>query len=88
MTMFIIYENPSDYPNEFVVREAGSIYESILKHNPEEFFINPRQELIFRIQPTAVVDTLAEARQAVPKTHFYQIPRDNSGDPVIIETWL
>lgn len=69
-----IFENPSDFPGKFVVR--------IFTANGE-----PPHEPIPNRRPTAVVDTLEEARAALPEG-LTRFSRDEKDDPVIVEVWL
>lgn len=71
MTMYCIYEHPRDYPNKYVVRE-------ILISKGETKYIDP---------PTAIVDTLNDARTVIPNG-LIPVPRHPTDDPVIIETWF
>lgn len=71
LDMWVIYENPSDYPGKFVVR---------LWH-PGAGFLEAAKD------PTAVVETLEEARKAIPEGR-HRLPRQASDDPVIVETWM
>ena len=70
--MWVITENPSDYPGKFVVRRRMTTADG-------------KQYVVFG--PTAVVDTLEEARAAVPPGTVC-FHRDPSDDPVIVETWM
>ena len=68
MTLFVIYQNPSDFPGKFVVRKW--------------------EEKVADQEPTAVVETLEAAREAVPKWAHFCLKRDPKDDPCIVETWL
>ncbi len=72
--MWTIFWNPSDYPGKFVVRGFAS--NAAPPHDP-----------IVAPEPTAVVDTLEEARAAVP-AGLVRTERHPEDDPVIVETWL
>ena len=70
MSIFVIYKNPSDYPNEFVVRVwvvAGIVV--------------PLQ------RPLVVVDTIEQARAAMPDGLF-KMDRQDDDDPCIVEAWM
>ncbi len=71
--MYAIYERPLDYPHSFVVRR---------------WWVNDGQsEPVAEGEPLAVVETLHEAREEVPKG-LIRMARDK-GDPLsIVETWL
>lgn len=71
LSHFAIYHSPADFPGRFVVRE--------IIHN---------QGLVMTtLIPLAVVDTIEEARDAVPQGLFC-MPRARDDDPVIVETWV
>lgn len=70
---FTIYENPSDFPGKFVVRG---------------WTINESGQLLVDAEPTAVVNTLVNARQAVPADCCAMLNRSHLDDPVIKEVWL
>ena len=69
--IYVIYENPRDIPGKFVVRPWRMRAEGCF----------PDQE------PHAVVDTLEEARAALPADVF-PIGRMRQDDPVIVECWV
>ena len=68
---FVITANPTDYPGRHVVRE----------HRLQ----SGRHEAA--VAPLAVVDTLEQARAALPPG-LARLPRHETDDPVIVETWL
>ena len=70
--MWTIYENPSDYPGRFVVRECTIERDSTIVTKPE---------------PAAVVLTLEDARAAVPDG-LYRLARAPGDEPHIVEVWL
>lgn len=74
LTMFVIYWDPSDYPRKFVVREWR-----VSGDKPGE--------LMAASKPTAVVDTVEEARAAVPP-YLVKLACQDGDDPAIYETWL
>lgn len=69
--MFTIYRNPSDFAGKYVVRRV-CIGPVGFRHDSE---------------PLAVVDTLQEARAAIPPG-LYNLGRAVEDDPVIEEVWL
>ena len=69
--MFVVYENPSDYPGQVVVRQC---------------FVRDG-EWLPAILPHAVVETVDEARDRIPKG-LACVPRSPQDDPVIVEVWL
>jgi len=61
-----------------------------LYHNPTDFPGKYVMRLFDGKNPTrliAVKDTLEAARATVPKI-FYRVPRKDTDDPFIVETWL
>lgn len=71
LTQYTIYERPKDYPESFVVRE---------------WHIVRGRDTPVAGAVVAVVDTLGDARAAVPG-HLYRIGRQPGDDPVIVEVW-
>lgn len=71
MKMFTIYKYPLDYPDKFVVRC---------------WYPDPAS-LKYEKEPTAVVDTLDQARQAIP-LGLTNIGRFEDDDPKILEVWM
>lgn len=71
LPMWVIYNNPADFPGKFVVR----------CHSAGPGFV------IADSTPLAIVNTLDEARAAVPpgKTNIHRMSAD---DPCIAEVWL
>lgn len=75
MTVWTIYQNPSDYPvDKWVVR--GWKIRASFKH-PQPMTVH-------------VFDTLEEARLWIAQRHYgaYQLPGQAEDDPVIVETWI
>lgn len=72
LDMFVVYERPTDYPEDFVIRRfrVGSGLEILADRTP--LFVGP---------------TLKAARRAVPP-HCIRLERDPSDDPKIVEVWL
>lgn len=73
LTNFTIYSSPADYPGKYVVRRWR-----VVRGSPEP---------VPDPQPLAVVDTLEEARRAVP-AHLTCIPRWPGDVPCVVEVWL
>ena len=72
ISMFAIYNNPSDFPDKFVVRE---------------WLIGPGVKTPLQ-KPIAIVDSLEEARAAVPASADFCLDRNPDDDSVIVETWV
>ena len=75
MRQYTIYRNPRDYPGRCVVR-GWTIVRGEHQH-----------ELIVDAEPLAIVDTVEEARAAVPPG-LVRLDRLPGDDPVIVEVWL
>lgn len=71
LLIVVITFNPSDYLDKYVVRDQYAGSNRIAIAN----------------QPRAVVDTLEQARSAVPRG-LVCFNRDAVDDPVIVESWL
>lgn len=71
LTQYTIYERPADYPGSFVVREW---------HIVRGRTAPVAGDLV------AVVDTLGDARAAVPDG-LYNLGRQPGDDSVIVEVW-
>lgn len=72
MVQFVIYRNPSDFPDRFVVRRWYVVQGEL----------QPRCDAI-----ACVCSSLAEARKSVAPG-LTCIHRDPNDDPVICEVWL
>ena len=72
LPIIVIYRSPSDYPEKFVVRRQWA--------GPGTVEVEP--------DPLAVVDTLREARAAVPRECDSRLAPRPEDDPVIYEVWL
>lgn len=72
LRIFTIYENPSDYPGAFVVRETECRAGGEIRLLP---------------LPLAVTKTLDEARAKVPPG-LWRFIRSPTDDPCIREVWL
>lgn len=69
--MCTVYFNPSDYPGKFVVR----------------FWVVTAAGVEKSAEPMAVVDTLEEARAAIPRGAV-RLDRSEHDEPVIVEVWI
>ena len=73
MRQYVIYRFPRDYPGKYVVR-AWSI-------------VRGKQEPVPDEKPVAVVDTLEEARRAVP-AGLFNLGRYDQDEHQIVEVWV
>jgi len=73
MMTYTVYENPADFPGRFVVRRW-----MITRHSADPIAVK---------EPHAVCLTLETARQSIP-AGLYRLPRENSDDACIVETWI
>lgn len=73
LPIIVIYRNPLDYPLSFVVRRQWACE-------------GGRVEV--EADPLAVVDTLDQARAAVPPECDQRLDRQPEDDPSIFEVWL
>ncbi len=73
MDLFVIYENPKDYPNKFVVRQWRVLELGITQ---------------VAVEPLCVVDTLDEARKLMLEKQLFRMAPCEGDDPVIKEVWL
>ena len=71
MSGLSIYYNPLDYPGKFVLRWQKVIRGAVL--------VDP--------DPLAIVDTLEQARQAVPYG-LVRLVRHPANEPQIVESWV
>lgn len=73
-TMVVIYENPSDYPGQFVARVwlvgAG--------------WFKPTQRCVTATTLPAVREKMRESFGM----NLYKMPRDQMDDPCIVEVWV
>ena len=72
MTIWVIYDNPSDYPGKFVLRAQ---------------YVLPGNQVGVATEPTAVCDSLMEARSWLPPGLYGQ-GRHPEDDPTIVEAWF
>lgn len=72
LRQFVVYRNPKDHPGKFVVREW-----KIVAGNSEPVPCG---------EPTAIVDTLAQARARIP-ADLINVGRFHNDDPAIVEVW-
>lgn len=73
LPMYVIYWSPKDYPDKFVVREWATA--------------RADGRIARALFPMAVVDTLEQARAALPDG-LVNCRRDEDDDPAILEVWL
>ena len=72
LLMHTIYRDPDDYPGFFVVREYRC----------------KRGETSTSRKPLLICKTLEEARSAIPGGSDFNLGRDKTDDPKIVETWI
>lgn len=72
LEVWVIYENPADYPGRFVTRRQCVHRGGAIRIDPE---------------PACVARTLDEAREAVPK-NLTRFPPQPGDVPQIYETWF
>lgn len=70
---YVIYNNPSDYPNKFVVRKFLTVGEGTVAA---------------QFNSVGVVDSIEEARALVPKEYNHKIARLPQDEPQIAEVWM
>lgn len=89
--MLVIYENPSDFPGKFVVRECGHVT-TLSGETSGLWILDTQTSLIFNTKAYSITDTLEEARKSIIDNERNNkrkpIPRSISDDPVIVETWI
>lgn len=73
MNLYTIYNSPTDYPDTYVVRRW-----EIADHNNEAVAKNV----------VIIGQNLNEIRSALRNMGLFVIPRDESDDKKIVETWL
>lgn len=73
MAFYVVYHNPSDYPGKWVLRR-----QRLLRGKPL---------IVIDFHPKAVVDSLEEARAALPEGLGY-MGRFAEDDPAIFEVWM
>lgn len=72
LEMFVITENPKDFPGKFVMRR----------------WVCASPEPVADDKPVAVEDTLDACRAHKPPSANVWSPRCAADDPVIVETWF
>lgn len=72
LPLVVIYSNPFDYPGRYVARIQWAMPGGVVQADKE---------------PLVVVDTLEQARAAVPGG-MTMLPRDPRDEPQIVEVWL
>jgi hypothetical protein len=73
MNLYTVYESPTDYPDKYVVRRWEIVDPDNVPVAKEVFMIG---------------SDLNEIRNALQKMGLYRIPRDESDDKKIVETWI
>lgn len=73
LPVVVIYENPLDFPGRFVVRRQWAC---------------KGDKVEIEVDPLAVVDTLEQARAAVPMEQDARVDRDPDDDSKIVECWV
>jgi hypothetical protein len=73
MWQYVIYKNPRDYRNNYVVRR---------------WLITQDGMMIPDVKPLAITANLTQARNAIPQQGLVMISRFQQDDPVIVEVWL
>ena len=73
LVMWVMYESPSDYPNEFVARKW--VIRSGAVHPIYTYYIKRSSD----------IETIREELLALGLT---RVPRNESDDANIVETWL
>lgn len=73
LELWTIYEHPSDFPHDFVLRRS--------------VVLNLPPRVVHDAEPTALTDTLEEARSYLPRGLFC-LGREPADDPVIVEVWI
>lgn len=72
LTLWVVYEFPSDYPHHYVVR-AQHVQGQRIRVDPE---------------PHAVTSTLSAARASLPRGLFCMGRQVGDDDPAILEVWI
>lgn len=74
LQIFTVYHNPIDYPGMYVCRQFN------VDKPTNNYFANERYEV--------VIEWMYEEFAKLNQGHPYQIPRHETDDPKIIETWI
>jgi hypothetical protein len=72
LTVFVVYAQPSDYPDMFVVRGQDVLRDGTIR---------PHAQIL------GAAKTLEEVRKYIPE-HCVMLARDERDEPHIVETWL
>ena len=75
LATYVVYENPSDFPNKWVVRR-----QIIIPNGSAGSIMNDQT-------PLCVAENLEAARASIPES-CYQLDRHPEDDPVIFEVWI
>lgn len=73
MNLYTVYNSPSDYPNDYVVRR---------------WQITEQSKAPVAMNIIIIGKNLAEIRKQLAAMGLYQIPRDVTDDKNIVETWI
>lgn len=73
MNLYTIYNSPTDYPDKFVVRR---------------WEINPPENNPVAMNVIIIGSDLEEIRSALRNMGLFVVPRDESDDIKIVETWF
>ena len=73
MNLYTVYNSPSDYPDKFVVRRFE--------------IVPPKNEPVAK-NVVIIGNDLEEIRGALRQMGLFPIPRDETDDIKIIETWV
>lgn len=74
LPVIVIYSDPIDFPGRYVTRRQWALRGSL--------------QIEVEAEPLAVVDTIEEARAAVPPAQDHRLDRDPDDDPAIVECWI
>jgi hypothetical protein len=77
LSVWVIYQNPRDYPGRVVVRRQ--VVRVVVPGQTADIVPDPA--------PVAVVDTVTEARRALPPG-LVLCPRFPEDDPALVEAWI
>lgn len=73
LPIVVIYANPSDYPGKYVTRRQWACDDGAVR---------------VEVDALAVVDTIEEARTAVPPETDFRLDPQPGDDPTIVECWI
>lgn len=72
MTMWVVYKNPKDYPDQFVVRRHHVMKDNSIRAESDPEIVSPDYETAVGVIPMAL----------------YRMQRSDSDDQSIQEVWL